>query len=445
MLSTQDPNWIPALRADGTTLPEQTCTPRAVGSCLVGSGPGGENQATLTGLAAKTLTLGLLCTAPAGQQCITGAEGFHAAVATMYSATITIADPTPPTLNTPTGPLWEPDYHKGTENLTVSAQDTGGGIQTITLLTDGHPAATYNPPCNFTYPKPCPTSTEEQTLTLNTTNLTDGHHTLTLLATDAADNTSTIASTEILTANDPPPPPTNLVATQTPPGSSTFTATWNNPTNPALPITAATYQICPTNGTDACTAPTEAPATGPATVTVPSPGIWTLALWLTNAAGNSSPTQAAHTTLVVMPAGTTGLVGGGSPTSGSGGGNGSTNTSGPHTTGSTRSKAKIHVTETLSGRKLLVHIKGSTTGKVRVNFTAKLHSRVVASSAKSVALRHGLAAATFTLGPRTAARAVIRVSAKLDHEPAVTSTLHRTACRPDSCDHDLREARGGVW
>jgi hypothetical protein len=31
----------------------------------------------------------------------------------------------------------------------------------------------------------------------------------------------------------------------------------------------------------------------------------------------------------------------------------------------------------------------------------------------------------FRLGPRTAARALIRVSAKVDHELAVTSTLRR--------------------
>jgi hypothetical protein len=44
-----------------------------------------------------------------------------------------------------------------------------------------------------------------------------------------------------------------------------------------------------------------------------------------------------------------------------------------------------------------------------------------------VALKHGGLTATFKLGPRTAAHATIRVSAKLDHELAVSSTLHRVA------------------
>ena len=158
MLSTQDPNWIPALRANGAILPGQTCSPPIAGSRLTGSGPGGENHATLTGLSAETLTLGLECTAPTGHECITGADGFHAAVATMYTAEVTIEDNTPPTLQPPTGPLWEPgtydNFHKGTESVTVSAHDLGGGLESIVLAADGHPIETYSAPCNFTFVQP---------------------------------------------------------------------------------------------------------------------------------------------------------------------------------------------------------------------------------------------------------------------------------------------------
>ncbi|MGA2166129.1 MAG: hypothetical protein ABSH36_16920 [Solirubrobacteraceae bacterium] len=44
-----------------------------------------------------------------------------------------------------------------------------------------------------------------------------------------------------------------------------------------------------------------------------------------------------------------------------------------------------------------------------------------------MALKHGRLTATFKLGPRTAAHATIHVSARLDHQLAVTSTLHRHA------------------
>jgi hypothetical protein len=66
-----------------------------------------------------------------------------------------------------------------------------------------------------------------------------------------------------------------------------------------------------------------------------------------------------------------------------------------------------------------------------VGFTGRLLGRTVASAAKTIALKHGKLTAIFKLGPRTATHALIRVSAKLDHELAVTSTLRRqTARRP---------------
>jgi hypothetical protein len=61
-----------------------------------------------------------------------------------------------------------------------------------------------------------------------------------------------------------------------------------------------------------------------------------------------------------------------------------------------------------------------------VGFIGRLRGRTVASGAKTVSLNHGRLTVMFKLGPRTAAHALIRVSAKLDHELAVTSTLRRS-------------------
>ena len=73
----------------------------------------------------------------------------------------------------------------------------------------------------------------------------------------------------------------------------------------------------------------------------------------------------------------------------------------------------------------MVHVSGPASGRVRVGFTGRLRGRTVASGAKTVALKRGRLTVVFKLGPRTAAHALIRVSAKLDHELAVTSTLRR--------------------
>jgi hypothetical protein len=131
---------------------------------------------------------------------VTGATE-HPVWAALYGANVTVSDPMPPTLSAPSGALWEAGahggFHKGTEAVDISAQDAGGGVQSITLSADGHPAATYSAACNFTFPQPCPLSTGPQTLTLTTPDLTDGTHNLTLAATDAAGNESTVASEQI--------------------------------------------------------------------------------------------------------------------------------------------------------------------------------------------------------------------------------------------------------
>ncbi len=404
-----DNYWSPALRADGAIVPGETCLDSVQNgeTCSVGGPPGEGEPGVVSGLSAHQLTLGVVCQAPTEQECVTGATE-HKVWAAMYGTKVTLADPTPPTLSSPSGALWGPGeaggFHKGIESVDVSAEDVGGGVASIVLAADGRSVETYTAPCNFTFARPCVPSTGTQTLTLPTTALSDGTHTLTLVATDAAGNQSAVASKQITVDNGAPPPPTGLAATPTQTGGSTFTVTWANPSGQVAPIAAATYQFCPVNGSGACSAPTAAPAGGPATVTVPGPGSWSLAVWLTNAAGNGSSANAAHTTLTV-------------PTGNSGGGHGTT------------PKATIRVSEALRGRELVVHVSGPATGRVRVSFTGRLRGRTVASAAKMIALKRGKLTAIFKLGPRTAAHALIRVSAKLDHERAVTSTLHRQASR----------------
>ncbi len=405
-------SWSPALRADGAIVSGETCLDSVQNgeTCSVGGPPGtGGEPARITGLSAHELSLGIACQAPPEDECVTGATE-HAAWATMYGATVTLSDPTPPTLSAPSGALWGPGeaggFHKGTESVAVSAADVGGGVASIVLSADGRPVETYTAPCNFTFAQPCPSSTGTQTLTFPTTQLSDGTHTLTLVATDAAGNQSTVASHEITVENGAPPPPVGLSATATPAGGSTFTATWSDPTGQLAPITGAFYQVCPASGSGACSAPASAPATGPATVVVPGPGSWSIDVWLTNAAGNASSANAAHTNVVAPPSSSDG--------SGTGMGHSSTATT-----------PTIHVTETLRGRELIVRVSGPASGAVRVGFTGRLGGRAVASGAKTVALKRGRLTVMFRLGPRTAAHALIRVSAKLDHELAVTSTLRR--------------------
>jgi hypothetical protein len=322
---TIDPNnsWSPGLRADGTIVPGETCLDSVENgeTCSVG-GPSGQagGAEVLGGLSVHALMVGIVCQAPPEEECVTGATQ-HKVWAAMYGATVTVADATPPTLSAPSGSLWSTTgaVHAGTESVTVSAQDAGGGLQSIALSADGRSMASYGAPCDFTLAQPCPTSTGTQTLALPTAQLSDGVHTVTLVATDAAGNQSSLSG-QINVLNSPPSAP---------------------------------------------------------------PGVATMA---------------------TQPGGSTGGAGG-------------------------TPAATIHVSETLKGRQLVVRVRGHGSGKVRVSFTGRLHGRIVAAARRTIAFRGGELTTTFRLGPRTAAHATIRVSARLDHQPAVAAVLKRSTAR----------------
>jgi hypothetical protein len=345
-----DNDWSPALRADGIIIPGETCLDSIQNgeSCFIGGPPGeGGQPSVVTGLSAHQLALSIGCHAPAEDECVTGATE-HKAWAAMYGAKVTISDPTPPTLSIPTGTLWEPSdtgFHTGTQHVTVAAEDIGGGVQSIELAADDHPLQTYTASCDFTRPQPCPSATGTQNFTLPTIQLADGSHTLTLIATDAAGNKTT-TSQQITIVNSPPPPPTELKITPTQPNSTTFTATWTDPSGQVAPIMGATYEICPADNAGACSTPTSAPAGGSATVTVPGPGVWTLAVWLMNAAGLGTVSNAARTTLIVPEPGGTSIVSHEVSGSANGGGLPSSARSGPP-------KTTLHLKEAVHGHRLI--------------------------------------------------------------------------------------------
>ncbi len=410
--------WSPALRADGTIIPGQTCldTVQNDDSCFIGGPPGqGGTPQVITGLSAHQLSLGITCQAPQAQECITGAT-LHSAWAAMYGATITIADPTPPTLDQPTGTLWGlgtlNGYHHSNENVTTTAQDTGGGIQSIVLAADGTPTETYTAPCDYTSTQPCPLSTGPQTLTLPTTRLTDGTHTLTLTAVDAAGNTSLGVSQQIAVDNTPPTPPTELTATATVPGGPTFAARWSD-AGQDTPITQATYQLCPITSSGTCTAPTPAPAAGPATATVPWPGVWTLSVWLTDTAGLSDPTQAAQTIVTTpIPAVEIGHspLGADNPIT-----TGSPQPSSAHTGNPHPPPVKLHLSITRIGRRLFVHLSGAPAGQIKVSYVAHRRHHLIASGVRAVLLRGGRTVVSFELSP-AGARATIRVTIRMGRQ-----------------------------
>lgn len=445
--------WAPAMRADGTIVGETCQDTVADGeTCAVGGPPGKGTEAhTISGLAAHELSVSIVCEAASEQECVTGATR-HKVWAALYGATVTLSDEMPPTLSEPSGSLWGPGesggYHTGTESVTVEAADVGGGVRSIILSSGGAPVTTYEAACDYTYPQPCPSSTGPQTLTLPTGSLGDGTHTLTLVAVDAAGNRSTVASEQIIVDNTPPGPPVDLTASATEAGGSTFSVTWSDPSGQVAPISSATYQLCPA-GSGPCESPTSAPATGPVNVTVPGTGSWTLAVWLTDAAGHSSPANYAETTLTVPEPGGSGAGGsagsGGSGSTGSGGGSGSEGGSlskgggetgsksgaghGSASGGSGRGKTKLRITARLRRSHLIVHVHDPGGRHVRVSFVAWRHGRRIAHARKRVRLRHGRKLVTFRLTRRVRRHGRIVVQVRLGPRHVVRRVLRAHGVR----------------
>lgn len=287
-----DNSWSPFVSADGTTL--ETCTfTFPADHCEVGApfGAGGEQFGPVALNETTTLSIGITCTASIG--CGTGGT-MHEAWAVLYGVTVTVSESADPTISPPTGSLWGAGpangFHTGTESVTFNASDPSG-IRGAQLLVDGSPVESAPGTCDYTRAIPCASLT--QTFTLDTTRLTDGTHMLTLRAENAAGNVTQLTH-EIVVDDTAPPAPVGLSVAVASDG--TYTMTWSDPSGHAAPIVSATYQFCPAAG--ACSMPETGPDGHIAGLHAPS-GARTVRVWLTDAAGQSNPGNAATATLPI--------------------------------------------------------------------------------------------------------------------------------------------------
>ncbi len=286
-----DNGWLPSLAADGTTL--ESCTfSFPENKCAVGGPVGNFNS--LSGSVpinnASTLTASITCRGTEG--CLTGGT-LYTAWAALYGASVTLNEASDPSLLGVSGELWGPGpadgFHRGVESVAFAATDPSG-ISQATLLVDGRNAATQAGVCDYTYPIPC--QGLAGTLSLDTAQLADGPHTLTLAVYDAAQN-ETLQTHQITVDNGAPAAPSALSAARALDGSDTVT--WSDPPHVAQ-ITQVNYQLCPlTSG--ACRAPLSAPNLERLTGIRPPPGRWQIKLWLTDQIGNVNLASAASAAL----------------------------------------------------------------------------------------------------------------------------------------------------
>jgi hypothetical protein len=163
----------------------------------------------------NAITVRVLCDGPDGHAGCAGSVGWSS----LFDPKLYLADDSPPTVGTASGSLTTDTVLKGTESISYSAADLGGGIAALRLYVDRQPTTVdhiinaNNGHCQingvedgawvFSRPKPCPGAVSTEEL-IDTTAIADGQHTLTLKVADAAQQEATLWTGARLVANHPP-------------------------------------------------------------------------------------------------------------------------------------------------------------------------------------------------------------------------------------------------
>ena len=293
-----DQAWRPYGRADGAIFD----------TCQIASGQDEcehSGKATFPIKNASTIDYGVRCDAPSGG-CAAGSTLHHVWMS-LYAADVSLNDPSAPTLTGgPTGPLWRADgWHRGTESAAFGGTDNTG-IAEADWFIDGHQQTFDRGACDNSRPIPCADMTP-MPHALNLAALGDGPHQLQAVVQDAAGNQAAAGPITLNVDNTPPGAPGALTAA--PAGDGSFTATWSNPDGQFAPIAKAHYRFCPAASTGRFCRPDQT-ATGNNISSIPglrlpTPGLWSLIVWLEDAAGNVSTT---NTSSLVLGPGQTGVL-----------------------------------------------------------------------------------------------------------------------------------------
>jgi len=184
--------------------------------CSTGSSP--YDYAGVIALPANhggSFYIGAGCGGESGQTCDEGGSEGAWSLVRVWWANFLLENNSAPTGAGFSGSLLEPHAH-GTADLQFAAGDPGGpGVYSVTLQIDGHSVYQGTPDANaghcvtvgsssgalmFDYQQPCK-QTETVDLPVDTTGLSDGAHTLKVIVTDAAQNSSVVYDGTITTAN----------------------------------------------------------------------------------------------------------------------------------------------------------------------------------------------------------------------------------------------------
>ncbi len=233
---------------------------------------------------ASSLFFGVRCDlVDGGEYCVAAAPGERHAQADLYSATVTLSEMASPTVSLVSGAGWSGGVLSGQVPIALSASDYSGIANIEVRSSLGGVLASVPQSCDYYNAVPCP-NLSQAAVTLNTAAASDGDQTLTLWAKNAAGNMTSVTSQPVTIDNHGPGAPTGLTATL---DGAQVVLSWLDPVSPPVRLAEGYVQLCQTKcGTVLKVAGTG----GMARIATPPAGIYMVRLYLTDAAGKSSPT-----------------------------------------------------------------------------------------------------------------------------------------------------------
>lgn len=189
---------------------------------IIGGLPGGvsgtqEGTYPLAGHTGGHIWLYAFCEPPNSTCPANASNAWYWSTYSMTTATMLLSNETAPAASGFSGPVSEPGALSGTEELSFQASDNASGVYAVTATLDGQPIYTatlntnngqcvslgsYQGAQEFTSASPCKQSTSV-TIPLDTTQVKDGRHQLSIIVTDAAGNETTVYTHQIQTDNAP--------------------------------------------------------------------------------------------------------------------------------------------------------------------------------------------------------------------------------------------------
>ncbi len=279
--------------ADGTKLTGSDCTKTPdIFFCTIG-GPGGNADWTVN---TSSLRVGIACS-NAMTSCATGAT-LHEAWTGIHSAIVTVNDTTAPTASGASGSLLAGGYLRGNVTAGVGSASDSTGIRRLQVRVDGDRAVATGPEraCDFTRRSPCPNLGSPESLTFDSTGITDGTWTARVGVLDAGDNFTPAGAQTVTVDNTAPYTPTATSPASVTVSAPATTISWTEPGGQVSPIATAHVTVCGPSGCQTRTQPAGSGG-GAATVSLAGHGTYTARVALQDAAGNLAANQAATWTI----------------------------------------------------------------------------------------------------------------------------------------------------